>query len=67
MVELSKMVLISFTINAVFFFLIFAVLMIPGLNLIGTPFLVVGWSGVNLIMLLVCMFKCKMPSFSSYG
>ena len=63
MVELTKMMLISFTVNAILFFLLFAVGVLPGINLVGVPFIVVGLGVINLIMLLVCLFKCKMPHF----
>ena len=65
MVSLKKMILISFTINIILFFLLCAVAILPGINLVGVPFIVVGLGGINLIMLLVCLFKCKMPSFQS--
>jgi len=62
MVAIKKMFLISFTINIIIGFLILGVAIIPGFNLIGVPIISFVWLGVNLIMLLVCLFKCKMPS-----
>lgn len=63
--DLKKMALISFTTNIIVFFLLFSVAIIPGLNLVGVPFIIVGIVGMNLIMLLVCLFTCKMPHPSS--
>ena len=65
MVALKKMILISFTINIILFFLLGSVAILPGLNLIGVPFILVGLGGINLIMLLVCLFKCEMPKFGN--
>ncbi len=62
MVALTKMILISFTVNIILFFLLAAVAILPGLNLVGVPFIVVGLGAINLILLLVCLFSCEMPS-----
>ena len=53
------MAIISFTVNIIIFFLLFGVAILPGLNLVGVPFVIMLIFGVNLIMLLVCLFKCK--------
>ena len=63
MVALKKMIMISFTINIILFFLLASVAILPGINLVGVPFIMVGLGGTNLIMLLICMFKCEMGSF----
>ena len=63
--ELTKMILISFTVNAILFFLLFSVGILPGINIVGVPFIIVGLGAINLIMLLVCLFKCKMPTFGA--
>ena len=67
MVDLKKMVLISFTINVVSFFMLFAVGIIPGLNLMGVPFIFLGIFTINLIMFFICLFKCKMPKMPKFG
>ena len=60
MVSIKKMFLISFTINIVIFFIFGSVAILPGLNLVGVPFIMVAWGGINMIMMIVCMFKCKL-------
>ena len=63
MVELKKMIMISFTINIILFFLLAAVAILPGINVVGVPFIIVRLGAINLIMFLVCLFTCKMPHF----
>ena len=63
MVELKKMAIISFTVNSIIFFMLGSVAILPGLNLVGVPFILVALGGINLVMLLVCLFTCEMPSF----
>ena len=58
MVAIKKMFLIAFTINIVIFFIFGSVAILPGLNLVGVPFILVAWGGINMIMMIVCMFKC---------
>ena len=60
MVTIKKMAIISFTVNIILFFILGSVAILPGLNLVGVPFIMVGLGGINLIMLLVCLFTCTM-------
>ena len=63
MVDFKKMFMIGFTFNIVFFFIVGSVAILPGLNLVGVPFLIVFIGLANLIMGLICMFKCNFNPF----
>lgn len=68
MVSLKKMILISVTVNMVIMFLIFAGFILPPpLSFVAGPFSLVVFVMFNLIMFLVCLFKCEMPHFGGTG
>lgn len=64
MVSLTKMVGISIAVNLVIMFLVFAGFILPPpLSFVAGPFSLVGFVMFNMIMFLVCLFKCEMPHF----
>ena len=65
MVKLKKMILISMVVNAILFFGMFGVGIVPGLNLVGVPFLIFGIMLTNAVLFFYCAFSCEMPTMPS--